>query len=243
LYLILTRLFETLKYKNTKQSKHNDKQYKRNFMRSADVETALKRNRPILAMESTLIAHGMPYPENKEFALSAMSIARGLNVVPAVVAVFDGAVHIGIQEDQIVRLAKGKNIVKTSVQNTSYVLSTNSRGLPLFLPLHALHTWPEYMFWQLVELAVYIAERKPHSISLRTLQSLASPLLSSFPLAPRPFLIFQKPLKPSKQPLCPLSDTEQVISRILLTFLRLFHTNTTRVFRRNCFSVPITSQA
>ena len=95
---------------------------------SADVKTALKRNRPILAMESTLIAHGMPYPENKEFALSAMSIARGLNVVPAVVAVFDGAVHIGIQEDQIVRLAKGKNIVKTSVQNTSYVLSTKQPG-------------------------------------------------------------------------------------------------------------------
>ena len=95
---------------------------------SADVKTALKRNRPILAMESTLIAHGMPYPENKEFALSAMSIARGLNVVPAVVAVFDGAVHIGIQEDQIVRLAKGKNIVKTSIQNTSYVLSTKQPG-------------------------------------------------------------------------------------------------------------------
>ena len=98
------------------------------FCISSDVKTALKLNRPVLAMESTLIAHGMPYPENKEFALNAMNIARGLNVVPAVVAVLDGTVHVGIQEDQIVRLAMEKNIVKTSVQNISYVLSTKQSG-------------------------------------------------------------------------------------------------------------------
>ena len=98
------------------------------FCISSDVKTALKLNRPVLAMESTLIAHGMPYPENKEFALNAMNIARGLNVVPAIVAVLDGTVHVGIQEDQIVRLAMEKNIVKTSVQNISYVLSTKQSG-------------------------------------------------------------------------------------------------------------------
>ena len=101
---------------------------KENFCISSEVKAALKRNRPVLAMESTLIAHGMPYPENKEFALSAMNIARGLNVVPAIVAVLDGTVHVGIQEDQIVRLAMEKNIVKTSVQNISYVLSTKQSG-------------------------------------------------------------------------------------------------------------------
>ena len=75
------------------------------FCISSDVKTALKLNRPVLAMESTLIAHGMPYPENKEFALTAINIAQELNVVPAIVAVLDGTVHVGIQEDQIVRLA------------------------------------------------------------------------------------------------------------------------------------------
>ena len=101
---------------------------KESFCLSSDVKTALKLNKPVLAMESTLIAHGMPYPENKEFALNAMNIARGLNVVPAIVAVLDGTVHVGIQEDQIVRLAMEKNIVKTSVQNISYVLSTKQSG-------------------------------------------------------------------------------------------------------------------
>ena len=72
---------------------------KESFFISSDVKTALKLNKPVLAMESTLIAHGMPYPENKEFALNAMNIARGFNVVPAIVAVLDGTVHIGIQED------------------------------------------------------------------------------------------------------------------------------------------------
>ena len=101
---------------------------KENFCISSDVKAALKRNRPVLAMESTLIAHGMPYPENKEFALTAINIAQELNVVPAIIAILDGTVHIGIQEDQLVRLAMEKNIVKTSVQNISYVLSTKQSG-------------------------------------------------------------------------------------------------------------------
>ena len=101
---------------------------KENFCISSDVKAALRRKRPVLAMESTLIVHGMPYPENTEFALTAINIAQELNVVPAIIAILDGTVHIGIQEDQLVRLAMEKNIVKTSVQNISYVLSTKQSG-------------------------------------------------------------------------------------------------------------------
>ena len=58
---------------------------------SAEVESSLIIGKPVLALESTIISHGMPYPDNLEFALEAESICRQQGVVPATVAVFNCA--------------------------------------------------------------------------------------------------------------------------------------------------------
>ena len=66
---------------------------------SEQVESAKKKLKPILALESTIIAHGMPYPQNLEFAIKAESICKLQGVTPATIAIIDGAVCVGLEEE------------------------------------------------------------------------------------------------------------------------------------------------
>lgn len=79
-----------------------------------EVTEALKNKKPIVALESTVIAHGLPYPQNLETALKLEKIIRESGAVPAAVAVFEGEFCVGLNESQIERLARGKNIRKIS---------------------------------------------------------------------------------------------------------------------------------
>ncbi len=79
-----------------------------------EVADALKLNKPLVALESTVIAHGLPYPENFETALSVEEIVRENGAVPATIAVFGGEFHVGLNEDQIKQLATDDNIRKIS---------------------------------------------------------------------------------------------------------------------------------
>lgn len=79
-----------------------------------EVTDALREGRPIVALESTVIAHGLPYPHNLETALKLESIVREHEAVPATIAVFDGEFCVGLDKDQIERLATEKNIRKIS---------------------------------------------------------------------------------------------------------------------------------
>jgi pseudouridylate synthase len=61
---------------------------------SAEVRDALESRRPVVAFESTIISHGMPYPRNRDTAMKAEAIARAAGVVPATVAVLDGRLAV-----------------------------------------------------------------------------------------------------------------------------------------------------
>ena len=65
---------------------------------SQEVQAALDGCKPILALESTIIAHGMPYPKNLEFAQQAESLCKNQGVVPATVAIINGQVYVGLQK-------------------------------------------------------------------------------------------------------------------------------------------------
>lgn len=78
------------------------------------VADALSENKPIVALESTVIAHGLPFPQNIETALKLESIVRDGGAIPATIAVFDGEFCVGLNNDQIERLATDKNIRKIS---------------------------------------------------------------------------------------------------------------------------------
>lgn len=79
-----------------------------------EVATALEKNQPIVALESTVIAHGLPHPQNLETARKLESIVRENGACPATIAVFDGDFQVGLNENQIEQLATDKTIRKIS---------------------------------------------------------------------------------------------------------------------------------
>lgn len=85
-----------------------------NLKFSEEVADALSEKKAVVALESTVIAHGLPFPQNIETALSLETEVRAGGAIPATIAVFDGEFHVGIGTDEIERLATEKNIRKIS---------------------------------------------------------------------------------------------------------------------------------
>jgi len=79
-----------------------------------EVADALEKKKPIVALESTVIAHGLPFPQNLETASKLENIVRENGAVPATIAVFDGEFCVGLNANQITQLATDKNIRKIS---------------------------------------------------------------------------------------------------------------------------------
>jgi pseudouridine-5'-phosphate glycosidase len=90
------------------------------------VRRALARRRPVIALESTIIAHGMPRPRNVETALAAEAVAEESGAVAATVGVIAGRLHVGLTRDQIEHLGSASGIWKASRRDLPWVLS---RGL------------------------------------------------------------------------------------------------------------------
>ena len=94
-----------------------------------EVKSALNNNLPVVALESTIISHGMPYPQNKETALQVEQIVRNEGAIPATIAIINGKLKIGLTTNEIDYLAKsGTNIVKASRRDLPYLLSQKIDG-------------------------------------------------------------------------------------------------------------------
>ena len=83
------------------------------FVLSPEIKEYKEKGLPILALESTIIAHGMPYPENYTFAKNAEKTCRQNNVAPATIAILDGKIHVGLTDKELIRVCESKNILKT----------------------------------------------------------------------------------------------------------------------------------
>ncbi len=93
------------------------------------IKNAIANNLPVVALESTIISHGMPYPQNKETALQVEEIVRQNGAIPATIAILNGKIKIGLTEDEIDYLAKsGTKIVKASRRDLPYLLSQKIDG-------------------------------------------------------------------------------------------------------------------
>ena len=93
-----------------------------------DVENALKNNLPIVALESTIISHGMPYPKNIETALMVEKTVRSNNAVPATIAIIKGRLKIGLTEKEIEFLATNDEIKKISRRDLAVAVSQQLSG-------------------------------------------------------------------------------------------------------------------
>lgn len=93
-----------------------------------DVQEALDNKIPVVALESTIISHGMPYPKNVETALAVEEVVRKNGAVPATIAIFDGRCHVGLSKKQIEYFGKAKDVWKVSLRDMPYVISKKLYG-------------------------------------------------------------------------------------------------------------------
>ena len=93
-----------------------------------EIAAALSDGRPVVALETSIVSHGMPWPENFETALSVEAIIREGGAVPAAIAVVDGALRIGLDKATLERLAQGTDILKLSRADLAYGIVSHRTG-------------------------------------------------------------------------------------------------------------------
>lgn len=93
-----------------------------------EVEKALDEGRPVVALESTIIAHGMPYPKNVETALAVEEVIRKNGAVPATIGILAGRIKIGLTKEEIEYMAHAENVLKVSRRDLPYVIARKLDG-------------------------------------------------------------------------------------------------------------------
>lgn len=95
---------------------------------SKEVKEALKNHQPVVALESTIISHGMPYPKNVETSLKVEEEIRKVGVIPATIGIIEGEAIVGMSKDQIEQFGQRKGIVKCSRRDLPIVYATKKWG-------------------------------------------------------------------------------------------------------------------
>ena len=95
---------------------------------SDEVQKAFNNKLPIVALESTIIAHGMPYPKNIETARQVEKIVRTNGATPATIAILSGKIHVGLNDEQMELLGNSKDVLKVSLRDLPFVVSKKLHG-------------------------------------------------------------------------------------------------------------------
>ncbi|MDE0790033.1 MAG: pseudouridine-5'-phosphate glycosidase [Woeseiaceae bacterium] len=96
---------------------------------ATEVSAALDANKPVVALESTIISHGMPYPRNVETAMAVEAALRDGGAIPATIAVLDGKLKVGLSPDEIQSLGQlGLNAIKCSRRDLPFVVARRMNG-------------------------------------------------------------------------------------------------------------------
>lgn len=98
------------------------------FHLSEQVRRALQAHQPLVALESTVITHGLPYPQNRELALDMESEVRAYGATPATIAVLAGQVHVGLDDEHLARLAQAGGMRKISTRDFGLAIAQQASG-------------------------------------------------------------------------------------------------------------------
>jgi pseudouridylate synthase len=93
-----------------------------------DVAEALRKHLPIVALESTIISHGMPFPENLKTAIEVENTVRSHGATPATIAILKGVIHIGLSQGELTQFSQETLVKKVSQRDLAYVLSQGLSG-------------------------------------------------------------------------------------------------------------------
>lgn len=88
---------------------------------SKEVASALKSGAPLVALESTIISHGLPRPSNLTVAIEVEEIVRAHGAVPATIAILDGVVHVGLESEELIAIANRDDIAKASIRDLAMI--------------------------------------------------------------------------------------------------------------------------
>ena len=99
--------------------------YKDYLSITPEIAEAISQNRPVVALESTILSHGMPYPENLEFAHKVEEIIRAEGAVPATTAIIGGKLKVGLNAEELEIMCKAENVAKASRRDVAVYLATN----------------------------------------------------------------------------------------------------------------------
>lgn len=95
---------------------------------SEEVIAAQEQGKPIVALESTIISHGMPYPQNVKTAREVEQIIRDHGAVPATIAILDGKIKIGLADEELEMFGSSSDVAKASRRDLAYLLATKKKG-------------------------------------------------------------------------------------------------------------------
>lgn len=93
-----------------------------------EVQQALAEGKPVVALESTIIAHGMPFPKNVQTALEVEAVVREAGAIPATIAILNGKCCVGLSQQQIEHLGQAENVWKVSLVDMPYVINQRLDG-------------------------------------------------------------------------------------------------------------------
>ncbi|MCW9034690.1 MAG: pseudouridine-5'-phosphate glycosidase [Rhodospirillales bacterium] len=95
---------------------------------TSEIKDALATQKPIVALESTVISHGLPFPDNLAIARKMESVVRENGALPATIVVMDGKIKIGLSDDKLEEFAQARDVLKLSSRDLSYALSKRANG-------------------------------------------------------------------------------------------------------------------
>ena len=93
-----------------------------------EIKSAVEAGKPVVALESTILSHGMPYPENLTFAAEVERIIRAEGAIPATMAIIDGRMKVGLSAGELELMCKGENVAKVSRRDLPILLATGGTG-------------------------------------------------------------------------------------------------------------------
>ncbi len=147
---------------------------------SPEVQDALKNKKPVVALESTIISHGMPFPQNAQTAIEVEETIRKQGAVPATIAIIGGVMKVGLSKEEIELLGReGHNVTKVSRRDLPFVVAAGKNGATTVASTMIIAALAGIKVFATGELVVCIAGRNIPSIFLpicKNWQILMSPL-------------------------------------------------------------------
>src|SRR5512138_2366411 len=98
------------------------------IVKSGDVKRAMNISLPIVALESTVLTHGLPRPQNLQLARDMEKTVRENGAIPATIAFLDGKLHVGLNDAELERLANEDNVVKVGPRDYATVIAKKANG-------------------------------------------------------------------------------------------------------------------